>query len=443
MHHSIKDEKVMAIVMSALELPTEERLSYLQMSCKDETLRQQAAHLLQWEERMGSFLKGPLLSLTSFPRPFQPNQLVADRFEIVGEIGEGGMGIVYEALDRKLGELCAIKAAKPGFQRLLSPELKAALKVRHHNICLIKEIHTAPTDVGEVDFLTMELLNGQPLSAYLRAVGKMPPEEVLEVSCQICSGLAEAHERGIVHRDLKSGNIMLCNEADGSRRVVITDFGLAGEPPSADDTAGTPAYMAPELWHGVKASRSSDIYALGVILYEMVVGRRPYDPEPNELAPVRPSEGEAAAGPKSSLASTMATLDRYRKISALPSPPSNGNSDLNSSWDSIVLNCLQVSPTERTQEVSEVLGALRRIRGTDNREAYLLHVKAMHWANKWTPEGIQKAFDHAAGHRSRSGLRGSVWRLSVPFCVDGVSGPSISRRYVSESKGGGRKGSGD
>ena len=86
---------------------------------------------------------------------------------------------------------------------------------------------------------------------------------------------------------------MLCNEADGSRRVVITDFGLAGEPLSADETAGTPAYMAPELWHGVKASRASDIYALGVILYEMLVGRRPYHLEPTKLAPDYPSENEA------------------------------------------------------------------------------------------------------------------------------------------------------
>lgn len=124
----------------------------------------------------------------------------------------------------------------------------------------------------------MELLNGQTLSAYLATVGKIRQEEALDIACQICAGLAEAHHRGIVHRDLKSGNIMLCNDVDGSQRAVITDFGLAGESTSCPrETAGTPAYMAPELWRDDKASKASDIYALGVILYEMVAGRKPND----------------------------------------------------------------------------------------------------------------------------------------------------------------------
>ncbi len=350
---------------------------------------------------MGSFLIEPLINFACLTRPFESEQVVADRFEIVREIGEGGMGVVYEAFDRKLQEQCAIKAAKPGFQRLLSPELKAALKVRHHNVCLIKEIHTAQTDFGDIDFLTMELLKGQTLSAYLAAVGKISGEEALEISCQISAGLAEAHHRGIVHRDLKSGNIILCDDVDGSLRAVITDFGLAGEATSpAGEPAGTPAYMAPELWRGEKASRASDIYALGVMLYEMVAGRRPYDPEDEESAKANPSastpmqrleQTEAAVCPQVSLTSLTGTLKRYRDISAPPPPPSKWTNNLNSRWDSTILNCLAIAPGERIQDANDIVAALKRDRGTEVREAYLLHVKAIYWANKWTPDALQKA----------------------------------------------------
>ena len=139
------------------------------------------------------------------------------------------MGVVYEAFDRKRSQRICVKTAKLGFRRALSPELEGALKVRHPNICVVNEIHTAQTPGGEVDFLTMEFLEGETLSTHLALHGKLSPEDALAVARQLCAAVTEAHRSGIIHRDLKSGNVMLCGASDGSLRAVITDFGLAGE----------------------------------------------------------------------------------------------------------------------------------------------------------------------------------------------------------------------
>src|ERR1700691_2516106 len=146
MEISIDHDSAMAIVQEALQRPPEERDAYVCAACGSQHRYHEVIDALNWEERMGSFLQEPLLDFTVLVRPFEPGQVLADRFEILREIGEGGMGVVYEALDRRLQQKIAIKAAKPGFQRLLSPELKAALKVRHQNICLVKEIHSAQTE---------------------------------------------------------------------------------------------------------------------------------------------------------------------------------------------------------------------------------------------------------------------------------------------------------
>src|SRR5215472_3617554 len=194
METGIERDHVMAVLQSALERPPEERQAYVRNACSDnESFYHEVTDALDWEERMGSFLKQPMLDFTFLVRPFEPGQVLADRFEILREIGEGGMGVVYEAFDRKLQQRIALKAAKPGFQRLLSPELKAAMKVPHHNTCLVREIHTEQTEYGEVDFLVMEFLEGETLAAHLKAKGKLPHEEALDIACQICSGLGEAH----------------------------------------------------------------------------------------------------------------------------------------------------------------------------------------------------------------------------------------------------------
>ena len=323
------DQRVMAIVSMALRQPPVERESYLRVACaNDAALYAETAEAVRWEEQMGSFMLRPVLTTVHSRRPFEAGQVVSERFEIIREIGEGGMGVVYDAFDRKRNQRIAIKSAKPGFHRLLTPELEGALKVRHPNVCLVNEIHTALTGHGEVDFLTMELLEGETLSARLAAQGKLAKKEALEIACQLCAGLAEAHRSGVLHRDFKSANVILCSSADGIR-AVITDFGLACGVTQAGEAGGTPRYMAPELWRGEEASKASDIYALGVVLYEMVAGRPPFE-------------------------------HRAAQLRGQPMPPSTLSSDLEARWDRAVLECLRPAPAERPADALLVLATLKK-----------------------------------------------------------------------------------
>jgi len=361
----------MQILQAALDRPAEERQDFARAACNgDQELHRELLEALQWEERLGTFLLEPLMDLAQLVRPFHPGEVVAERFEILREIGEGGMGVVYEAFDRKRQQRIALKAAKPGFQRLLSPELKAALTVRHHNICLVNEIHTAQTEYGEIDFLTMEFLEGETLSAYLRKHGTLSHPDALDIACQICAGLAEAHHSGIIHRDLKSGNVIVCRNEDGSQRAVITDFGLAGGANSShDETGGTPGYMAPELFRGGKAEKLADIYALGVILHEMVTGRKPSSKRPSgkdkaaeDLSstwtlPVH-REGADAEAPAHM---TWGNKEHWwKRVIARPLPPSTWSKDLDPRWDRVIGGCLEPVPGERTQDVTEALAELRK-----------------------------------------------------------------------------------
>jgi serine/threonine protein kinase/Flp pilus assembly protein TadD len=260
------------------------------------------------------------------------------------------MGVVYEAIDRKRNTRIAIKAAKPGFQRLLSPELEGALKVRHPNICLVNQIHTTKTDSGEVDFLSMEFLQGETLCAHLVKKRKLASSEALEIARQLCAGLSEAHRSGIVHGDLKSSNVIISQNEDGTLRPVITDFGLAsGANQPSREFGGTPDYMAPELWRGQKPSKASDLYALGVILYEMVTGRLPFERKSLENGVTRPPE------------------------------PSSLIKGLDPRWDLVILDCLSQSPTERPTDAAQIITRLekRPLRKTPLIAAAVLAVAAL------------------------------------------------------------------
>lgn len=326
------DERVMKVVAQALVRSPAERESFLRLECDtDPDLYREIAETLDWEERMGAFLREPLIALTVVGRPFEPAEVIEGRFEIVRVIGEGGMGVVYEAIDRKRNQRIAIKSAKPGFQRLLSPELEGALKVRHPNICLVNQIHTTKTDKGDVDFLVMEFLQGETLSAHLEKNGKLGPVEALDIARQLCAGLSEAHRSGIIHGDLKSSNIIVCSNEDGSLRPVITDFGLAsGAHQPSGEFGGTPGYMAPELWRGEKPSRASDIYALGVILYKIVTGCLPFESETLASQPLRPP---------------------------VPSTFAKG---LDPRWDRVLHECLSDSPAARPSSAAQVIARLEK-----------------------------------------------------------------------------------
>jgi len=330
MHSKAQDDDlVMNLVELALARPASERTVYLQSACAGDTeLLTQVWHYVEWEERMNGFLLDPLYPPAENEHPFEPGELLCDRFRIVREVAQGGMGIVYEATDEKLDRRIALKCAKTGFRKRLPPEVRNATAISHPNVCKIFEIHTASTSQGEIDFLTMEFLEGETLADRLHR-GPVPAAEARAIALQLCAGVAEAHRNCVVHGDLKSSNVILSTGPDGSTRAVITDFGLARKPEASQrtvpsgDRAGTPDYMAPELWKGEAASEASDIYALGVILYELVAGRRPYPAE--MLWEQRLTAKPPAADPK---------------------------------WDRILSRCLNADPAMRFRDGGEVAWAL-------------------------------------------------------------------------------------
>jgi tetratricopeptide (TPR) repeat protein len=275
------DDLVMNLVELALGQPEQERRAYLQRACTGETeLFEQAWEYVQWESRMQGFLLEPLYSPPVNEHPFEAGELLDGRFRILREIAQGGMGVVYEAMDERLDRRIAIKCAKTGFRKRLPPEVRHAREISHPNVCKIFEIHTTRTSAGEMDFVTMEYLEGETLADRLKR-GPLPEAEARAIARQLCSGLAEAHGQGVIHGDLKSNNVILTKVADASTRSVITDFGMSRATETAQSTlqsgprGGTPDYMAPELLQGEKASVASDVYALGVMLHELVSGRKP------------------------------------------------------------------------------------------------------------------------------------------------------------------------
>ncbi|HEV2199131.1 MAG TPA: protein kinase [Bryobacteraceae bacterium] len=335
------DEVVMTLVDLALDQPPEEREAYLKSACAgDNELFGRAWHYVQWEDRMHGFLLDPLLPPPAAEPALEPGQMLDGRFRIVREVARGGMGVVYEAFDEKLDRRIAIKCAQAGFRRRLSPEVRHASEISHPNICRTFEIHTAATAHGEVDFLTMEFLEGDTLAARL-ANGPLPREQARAIALQLCDAVAAAHRHHVVHGDLKSSNVILTPDPGGGIRAVVTDFGLARRPHTASQNkpsvtrGGTPDYMAPELWRGERASELSDIYALGVILYELVSGRRPY------------------TKPLASVASTV-SLERTweHRLARKPAP-------VDARWDGILSRCLDPDPQRRFKTADELSAALR------------------------------------------------------------------------------------
>lgn len=328
-----RDERVMSLVDEASKIPLRERDSFLLAACQtDPNLYHEVSEIVKWEEQMGSFLLRPLvefIDLDALEQVFKPGQTVEGRFEIVRRLGDGGMGVVYEAYDNTRKRRIAIKCPKPGYDELLPKEL-SALDVRHPNVCLVNDIHKTKTDLGEVRFLTMEFLDGETLAHKLES-GKLEEAKARLIASQLCSGLAEAHRSNILHRDLKPANVILCTNDDGNPRAVITDFGLAVEVSEVSELeGGTPSYMAPELWRGGKASQASDVFALGVMLYEMVTGSKPFP-----------------------------ALNKENVIFPPPVAPSKVVKNLPRRWDEAILPCLKENPDERCS-AEDVLSALER-----------------------------------------------------------------------------------
>ncbi len=288
-------------------------------------------------ERDRTAVVPPPTSPGSHPPPsggFAPGTVLVERYRIVALLGRGGMGEVYRAEDLKLGNVVALKflpaslqsdaASLAGFHA----EVRNARQVSHPNVCRVY-------DIGEVNgqhFLTMEYIDGEDLASLLRRIGRLPADKALETAHQICAGLAVAHDCGLLHRDLKPANIML----DGRGRVRITDFGLAlsnDDAMSRAETAGTPAYMAPEQIAKGQASVRSDIYSLGLVFYELFTGRLPYQ------------------------ASTLVEWRRAHLESA-PRSPSSVIKDIDPAVENAILRCLEKDQAKRPGSVRQVAAAL-------------------------------------------------------------------------------------
>jgi eukaryotic-like serine/threonine-protein kinase len=301
-------ELVEQLFEAALALKPKEREAFLDQECgHDEELRQTVEALLVEDANAGSLLEHPPFDLLShavagsgttvslsgnetFPPPpgrFKPGEILLDRFVIIRFIAKGGMGEVYEAEDTFLqGVHVALKAIlpqiadDPALQQRFEREVLLAREVSHQNLCPIYDIFHAEQPPASFLFLTMKLLPGETLAARLRRSKSISIAEGMAILKQMAAGLAALHAAGIIHRDIKPNNIML--DGTGSQlRLWVTDFGLA-RAHEADHSlsdkrlvAGTPDYMAPELYLGRPPSQASDLFALGVVLHEIFTGQKP------------------------------------------------------------------------------------------------------------------------------------------------------------------------
>ncbi len=261
---------------------------------------------------------------------FEPGTLLGGRYRIVERLGRGGMGEVFRADDLKLGQPVALKFLPPDVDKdparltQLHTEVRMARQVSHPNVCRVYDID----EVDGTTFLSMEYVDGEDLGTLLKRVGRFPEERGLEIARQICAGLAAAHERDVIHRDLKPANVML----DGSGKVRITDFGLAGASGEAI-RAGTPAYMAPEQLSGQEVTARSDIYALGLVLYEIFTGQRALE------------------------ASNLAELIHKREQSGIP-PATAIVKSLDPKIERVIAKCLKPEVDERPVSALAVAAAL-------------------------------------------------------------------------------------
>jgi serine/threonine protein kinase/TolB-like protein len=346
-------QRVREVFQSAIDRPPgHERELYLQSCCAgEEAVLREVESLLVSHDAADDFME---------PRPqtrsFVPGNLVAGRYRIVKLLGAGGMGQVFEAEDEELHESVALKVIRAeisGDARMLARfkrEIQLARRVTHPNVCRVYDAsyHTETTGSGEpfarMAFVSMELLHGETLAARLWDGGRMMTDEALPIIRQLAAGLAAAHEASIVHRDLKSANVMLTGGAGGAERVVITDFGLArltddggvAELARLTDSGiliGTPHYMAPEQLENGAVTPATDIYALGVLMYEMVTGRLPFS-------------------------GTTPVMVAISRLNQKPPSPRLLVPDLDPRWEAVILRCLSRNPAARYQDANEVAAAL-------------------------------------------------------------------------------------
>ncbi|HXJ20825.1 MAG TPA: serine/threonine-protein kinase [Polyangia bacterium] len=276
---------------------------------------------------------------------FSPGDLVGERYRIVRLVGAGSTGEVYEAIDQALGGAVALKTLKQGFSNqpvLLERfrrEIQNARRVTHPNVCRIFDMGVHRVRKQQRFFLTMELLSGESLAAYLAEREALSSAEALPLLTQIAAGLQAAHDSGVTHRDLKPGNVVLV--AGPPPRAIITDFGLAISVEQvgmglteSSELIGTPEYMAPEQIEPSSVTPAADIYALGIIAYEMLAKHPPFEPGGTPIATVLKRRHES------------------------PRPLRQLVPGVEPAWEAAILRCLEREPERRFRRPADFIAAL-------------------------------------------------------------------------------------
>jgi len=333
-------KRIEELFAAARPLDGDSRIAFLKENCgQDEDLFQQVNSLLEMDGKPGPLDAAPTVSTLNIA------QIVDNRFRIIRYIAEGGMGTVYEAEDLQLHDHVALKTIRPDIAsdpravERFKREISLGKRVTHPNVCRIHDLGVDRSKNGHgVLFLTMQFLSGETLASRIRR-GPLPTSEALPLIEDMADALSAAHEVDVIHRDFKSGNVMLVH---GAHRTcaVVTDFGLArAMRDSASLTqsgiVGTVEYMAPEQIKGSEITPATDIYALGVVMYEMVTGQRPFT-------------GDAKV--------TIA----LKHLNDEPQPPRALAPHLEPQWDDAILGCMQKLPGDRFQSAAEIKDALAK-----------------------------------------------------------------------------------
>jgi serine/threonine-protein kinase len=343
-------ERLKPLYHAALEMPETERGNFISKVCEDDVqVREELVALLKANDESTAFSDSPILNFKDlFPTksaPFSVGALILDRFRIVRHLGTGGMGDVYEATDLELGRI-ALKtirsdiASSPDMLSRFRKEVQLARKISGPHVCRIHELFVLTGDKSGLHnaFLTMEFLEGVTLADKIHRSGPFLWREAQTIAIEICDGLQTIHQAGIIHRDLKTQNIMLASR-NGSTCAVLMDFGLARElstptPSTLTDLTkpgvivGTPNYMAPEQFEGKELTPATDVYALGIVLYEVVTGKHPF-------AASSPIEAAVLRGRRPCLASLIRPGLPHR-------------------FDEIICKCLEFDADRRYHSAKEV-----------------------------------------------------------------------------------------
>ncbi|HET6843104.1 MAG TPA: protein kinase [Candidatus Angelobacter sp.] len=341
--------RIKEIFSAVLDRSAEDRQLAILEACQGDTeLQAELQQLLAQHDEMGQFLEGD--SPVSAAGLLNPNDILAGRYEIIALLGSGGMGEVYEVEDKELGGRIALKVVHPQMsfdQAVLERfrrEVLLARQVTHPNVCRVFDIGYHKQQGREIIFLTMELVRGETLAARIKRDGRLESREALTIATQLCQALGAAHQAGVLHRDFKCGNVILIGSGDAVR-AVVTDFGIARWTRSTQDSAGmvttqgaifgTPAYMSPEQLQGKELTIASDIYSLGLVLYEMVTGARPF-------------QGESS------------WTEALKRLTDDPMAPDKIFAKLGRNWNTAILKCLERDPARRFLSAAEVIASLRR-----------------------------------------------------------------------------------